>query len=484
MVNKTKTLRNNKTKTLRNNKTKTLRNIKRYNKPKIFNINGVSIFYVKTKLDILRVDGYVRTGYYTENINNLGINHLLEHLMVNSYDKCNDTCINYFNSLGHIINGHTHEFFVKYVNNNIIDGKSNKESLQYIIHSLLKPKKHIWKKILLREKNAVIQELKTLLNTSNFKFVNEQNKILYNNQGLQYIDNMYLQLKNLKNINIDMLYKYYNEYYSRNNICISIIGNITYESLVNLLKSVIPKPITSDSYNNMKTFFSPENYPSCIISPQLQNRCVYYISNNNYTSTEDDIKNKNNNKNKNGISKNVRMEFVFLNKIIYHKSIQVYINVILLYIKRILFYELRTKSKYVYSIYTIPVYTSNTILIKIKTFCEPVNAKKVYNKIVILINDLIKNGFDVKLLQSIISILRMSYYRKQYKNNIELNAFYENEIIHHMDIDKNNDIMTPYDIRNCIDQCKIEPKGEIYSYLCKLFNTQVMFYQYDYPIFD
>ena len=480
MVNKTKTIRN-KNKTIRN-KNKTLKNKKHYNKPKIFNINGVSIFYVKTSLDILRVDGYVRTGYYTENINNLGINHLLEHLMVDSYDKCKDSCIHYFNSLGHIINGHTHEFFVKYVNNNILESKSNKESLEYIIHSLLKPKKHIWKKILTREKKAVIQELKTLLNTSNFKFVNEQNKILYNNQGLQYIDNMYLQLTNLKNINIDMLYKYYNEYYSRNNICISIIGNIKYESLVKLLKSVISKPTTSDSYDNMKTFFSQDNYSSCIISPQLKNRCVYYISNNKSGLTEGDIKNKN--KNKNGISKNVRMEFVFFNKIIYHKRIQVYINVILLYIKRILFYELRTKSKYVYSIYTNPVYTSNNIQIKIETFCEPVNAKKVYNKIVILINDIIKHGFDVKLLQSIISILRMSYYRTQYKNNTELNSFYENEIIHHMDIDKNNDIMTPYDIRNCIDHCKIESKGEIHSYLCKLFNTQVMFYQYDYPIFD
>ena len=59
-----------------------------HNDYQLFNINGYNILLIPFPNDTVTVKSFINTGYINEDKNNLGINHLLEHVLVNSNKNC------------------------------------------------------------------------------------------------------------------------------------------------------------------------------------------------------------------------------------------------------------------------------------------------------------------------------------------------------------------------------------------------------------
>ena len=48
----------------------------------LYNINGFNLLIINANTDNYNVKSYIDTGYMHETLDNLGINHLLEHVLI------------------------------------------------------------------------------------------------------------------------------------------------------------------------------------------------------------------------------------------------------------------------------------------------------------------------------------------------------------------------------------------------------------------
>ena len=81
---------------------------------KIKNINGYSVVCVPAEGNVCVVRAIVRSGFIYETKENLGIYHLLEHVVVNAWDRCKKNCILYWDNHGGSINATTEETTMNY----------------------------------------------------------------------------------------------------------------------------------------------------------------------------------------------------------------------------------------------------------------------------------------------------------------------------------------------------------------------------------
>ena len=73
----------------------------------IYNINGYNIILIKNNIDNISVKSCIDTGYIHEDKDNLGINHLIEHVLVNGNSQCENDCISEMNKKGILMNAST-----------------------------------------------------------------------------------------------------------------------------------------------------------------------------------------------------------------------------------------------------------------------------------------------------------------------------------------------------------------------------------------
>ena len=87
-------------------------------KHELYNMNGYSVLFLKNHSKNVKVRSVIKTGYINEIQNNLGINHLLEHYLVNANELCcekdNCDCITYMNKKGITMNATTGLTYVSY----------------------------------------------------------------------------------------------------------------------------------------------------------------------------------------------------------------------------------------------------------------------------------------------------------------------------------------------------------------------------------
>ena len=104
------------------------------------NIDGYNILLVNIpESDLIYIQSYINTGFLFETKKNSGINHLLEHVLVNSWDQCTKyPCLEVLSNKGIQCNAHTG---LTNVNYHITTTKDYiHEMLEYIITITTKAK--------------------------------------------------------------------------------------------------------------------------------------------------------------------------------------------------------------------------------------------------------------------------------------------------------------------------------------------------------
>jgi predicted Zn-dependent peptidase len=104
---------------------------------KIHTINGYKVLFVKQDNNQLHVECVIRNGFYTEPKHMSGINHLLEHMMVEGWKKCDQSCIRYWDNKGYHLNASTDKTSMNYY----VKGLNHewKNMVSYIISIINKP---------------------------------------------------------------------------------------------------------------------------------------------------------------------------------------------------------------------------------------------------------------------------------------------------------------------------------------------------------
>ena len=192
-------------------------------------INGYKVVLVPVKSNIIYVQSFISSGYITENKKNSGISHLLEHILMDSWIKCKDNCAQYWGNKGIITNGSTSNTTINYYGKGLYQHR--KEILEYIVGVTTEAK--IRPQRISIEKKAVKEELVREMNDPDWKINFELNKFYYNHNGLENVQNVPLQIENLKHFGKKELENYCNKIYTPTNTLFVIAQ----------LKSILPKKI-------------------------------------------------------------------------------------------------------------------------------------------------------------------------------------------------------------------------------------------------
>lgn len=222
--------------------------------PYIKTINNYKVLFIKSNSRLLSIQSYIFNGFIHESKENLGINHLLEHVLVNSYKKCKKfDCFKYLNQMGINYNAYTTNNILNYYTVGL--NKDIDKMLDYIVKITVKP---IFNNALInREKQAVYNELLALIDNSTYNIQNRLSKLLYTYYGLKCSNDAEQQILNLKKFNHKNLQEYYQKNYTNDNILFVISGKFNEIDIINKFKSKLPiiqKNEKVSCYRNMNCF--------------------------------------------------------------------------------------------------------------------------------------------------------------------------------------------------------------------------------------
>ena len=242
----------------------------------LYNINGFNLLIINANTDNYNVKSYIDTGYMHETLDNLGINHLLEHVLINSNSNCNNDCITEMNQKGISMNATTGLHMINYYMSGL---KSDLHlMIKFIIESSLKCD-NINNNIIEKEKSAVLNEL---LQYSNNNFNNMYN-VVYNNifniEGLQHFFNYEQQITNLKKFNEKNLKEFCKKYY--NKVLFVVSGKINDEDIENIkqkFKDLLKNYKISNNKNELYNCFNLENNNAFFIQDNDINNTTKIIS--------------------------------------------------------------------------------------------------------------------------------------------------------------------------------------------------------------
>ena len=250
-----------KSKNIKNKSVKKSKNIKIHDVSR-HNVNGYNVLLVNIpKSDLIYIQSYVNTGFLFETEKNSGINHLLEHVLVNSWDQCKKyPCLEVLSNKGIQCNAHTG---LTNVNYHITTTKDYiNEMLEYIITITTKAK--ITKKNISIEVNPVINELKQYASEPSSKLIDVIQKEMFCSEGGKYADDWELQIKNLKHLNETALKKYYEEHYIPEKTSFIICGNINKTNVLSVVEELLPDTKCNSSitinYNKCFNIFKDNKY--------------------------------------------------------------------------------------------------------------------------------------------------------------------------------------------------------------------------------
>ena len=225
-------------------------------KPVIHRVNGYTILFINSKSKTAYVSSIIANGYCNETESDLGINHLLEHVLLESWKKCKQkSCELYWMSKPVFFNGFTTMTQMKY----FIDGTSHElpEMLEYIIDVTTHPR--ILQKSLTAEKKIVVNEMNVRINSSDYGFNQVSLDALYTLPGLQQSNNYLLQKKNVEKISLRDLVDYLTKNYTPSNTYFFVSGDFNPAHVLSVFKKKLttsPSSVESDSNIPSKNPFS------------------------------------------------------------------------------------------------------------------------------------------------------------------------------------------------------------------------------------
>jgi secreted Zn-dependent insulinase-like peptidase len=207
-------------------------------------IGGYNINIINMPSNNVYVASFLDGGCIYETTQVAGINHLLEHILVNSWSKCNKemSCFKYFDKYPVYFNATTTTTYINYY----INGLRSKlvEMIEYIFEIMINP--NIKEAIVNTEKEIVMNELQNYLNMPDQLLEFKKNQVFYNNSHIiNFYDNK-LQLDNLAKITYADIIKYYKKIYQPKNVHFYICGRFNDKQL-QTIKEVCQRMISAQS---------------------------------------------------------------------------------------------------------------------------------------------------------------------------------------------------------------------------------------------
>lgn len=356
----------------------------------LYNINGFQILLLQSNINNIIVKSYIDTGYIHETIDNLGINHLIEHVLVNSNSQCKNDCITEMNKKGIIMNASTGLNMINYYTMGIHSDLN--KMINFIVETTLDIN-NINDNIIEKEKKAVLNELLTSSNNSLMPLWNNLFKNAYKYPGLKNFFNYKQQIDNLKVLNKEKLKEFYQKYY--NNIIFVVSGNFDKDNVLNIFNNLLK--------NKKIEKFSPVS--NSISNCFTMEKCAYYIKNNNM--------------------KNTTIMICFPSIIENTISNNMLLDITIKYIKNKCMDTLRAKENLIYGINIEPTmnYCGTSILVTINVSNE--KAKKTLDKFI----NIIKECFSKIDLEFLEGIRKNHTFSVNRNNTDEKIAYYENMYI-------------------------------------------------------
>ena len=227
-------------------------------KPIKYTIGSYNIYIINMPSRNVYVGGFIDNGYIHENTKTCGINHLLEHILMNAWNKCgSESCFRYWDKRPVHMNASTHTTFVDY----FINGLHSEmlEMINYIFKIVTMPE--ISDKTVNDEKKAVESELHNLINRPVMPLIHKMNQVLYKRKAIVNSSDYHLQISNLKDITKKDIIQYYNKKYNAKNTSFYISGSFTTQHIKQILGIFrdIVKPIKVSNntivyYNDVFTY--------------------------------------------------------------------------------------------------------------------------------------------------------------------------------------------------------------------------------------
>ena len=370
------------------------------------------------------IEAFVSNGTIHENIENAGISHLLEHIVTEGWKTCGKkSCSEYWKKRGVVTNASTGLTNVRYYMEGL--EKFTLKMLDYIVSITTNPV--ITKSRTNKEKKAVVNELLIQSSQPFTEVYNLTNHLLFRIEGLEYQDDIKLQIKNLKNIHEDNLRSWAKKFYGAGNIIFVITGKFNKNKVIKQLKKSLKLT------NNVRVV--PKF--SDIFKQGLD---VGFVKN----TTID----------------NTNIVFTFHSPL-YQKDPEIfYIDFFKEFvgsgISSLLMEELREKKKLIYNIdvesNTLPYGTFVSIFISTKNK----HIKTVIFDTIKILKQLINGKFSDDYMDYIKKTYLVKYY-STCKNNSYLSDFYGHQYINQIYSDEPSSILSMEDVRkNILNLSKID----------------------------
>jgi predicted Zn-dependent peptidase len=367
----------------------------------LYDINGYKVLLLQTNNENISVKSLIDTGYIHEEEDNLGINHLIEHALVNGNPHCNDTssnkpnydCITHMNKSGIMMNATTGLNIVTYYTLGI---KSDlQKMLSFIIETTINPE-NINDHVVEKEKKAVIDELLQNSNNSDINMYFTLFQKFYSYYGLNNFFNYKKQIDNLKHLNANKLKAFYKKHYT--NIIFVVSGKFNSEEKQNLL-NLFRRSLSSRNINQRENYSQQLTKPSHCFRFKKE---AYYLNNPNL--------------------KNTTIMLAFPSLIENNNYNAILLTFITKYVQNLGMHKLRSQEKLIYGLKVEPSmnYCGTSMIVVLNSTNE--NARKTLDKFV----EMIKESFSY-INKEFIDGIKKSYVYGTNKHDVNDSiAYYEN----------------------------------------------------------
>jgi len=188
---------------------------------RVFNVKGYKVIVQLNGKQTVRVECAINAGFISEDQHNTGVNHLLEHILTDAWEKCGTSCSTFWADKGVDMNASTDETVLRYHTEGTSSNVAN--MVKYITNIATHP---IFKmKVLTNEKEAVIDELSSYGSDPESNIDSVFNHAFYTG-GLRFKDDWQLQIRNLKHLDLDAVRKVFRDNYNPKNIIFIVSGKM------------------------------------------------------------------------------------------------------------------------------------------------------------------------------------------------------------------------------------------------------------------
>lgn len=367
--------------------------------PNTLIINGYNIIYIKNNKNLTSIHAYIKVGSIHETKVNSGIAHLIEHMILDSWKKCKNSCNVHWSKKGIISNGQTTATFTRYFMIGSNDGKQS-DMYEYMSSILSEPK--FTTKLLQSSKDAVREELTNQLNMSSWKI----NDSFYGNiidstdyRGFSHIMDYNLKIRNLDKINLQQIINYYEKWYTPSSVFLCVCSNESIQEVSKYLTKYLKPNMNNTEVNSDVINIRSVSEFVKVQRPGLKksSHIIGYLHNN----PDKDI-------------------------FIYKDLIK---DLLVGDISSILLLELRDKLNLVYGIDLSFEFCSGFILTAFRISCDFKNSEKLLKEFFKCMENFKKGRFDKKMLDRSINRLEIIDVNNDKKNTEFLNNFYCNQYL-------------------------------------------------------